>query len=139
MTTVSGIVGIPVRLELESVDGFDWNACPQSSESAVSRGAEISTTWSPMRGLRLQPDVTYTDAHLTQTVVVGSRLPNIPTGTSLPTASKWQFSEVVSYTFDQRYHPQIRRPNVGTATRWTGHKEIPPHRLPRHTLVVGVR
>jgi cobalt transporter subunit CbtA len=34
MTTLAGIVGIPGRLGSESLDGFDRNACPPSSESA---------------------------------------------------------------------------------------------------------
>ena len=35
MTTLAGILGIPVRLGSESMDGFSRNARPPSSESAV--------------------------------------------------------------------------------------------------------
>jgi hypothetical protein len=37
MTTLAGILGIPVRLGSESMDGFNRNARPPSSESAVIR------------------------------------------------------------------------------------------------------
>jgi hypothetical protein len=36
MTTMAGIVGIPGRLGSESLAGFDRNARPPSSESALS-------------------------------------------------------------------------------------------------------
>ena len=36
MTILDGIIGITVRLGLESVSGINWNACPTSSESTSS-------------------------------------------------------------------------------------------------------
>ncbi|MBE7212673.1 MAG: TonB-dependent receptor, partial [Gluconacetobacter diazotrophicus] len=97
-----------IQARLTRPDGITYGA---NAGDAVSRGAEIATTWTPrfraLRGLRLVSDVTYLDAHLTRDVVVGGGLPNIPDGTPLPTASKWSFNETASYTFDTRFRPTI--------------------------------
>jgi iron complex outermembrane recepter protein len=93
-----------IQARLTRPDGITYGA---NAGDAVSRGAEITTSWFPVRGLRLQSNMTYLDAHLTKDVVRGGGVPDIASGTALPTASKWQFTETVSYTFDNRFRPTI--------------------------------
>lgn len=91
-----------IQVRLLSPAGISYGA---NAGDAVSRGGEFTTTWTPVLGLRLQSNITYSDAHLTKTVETASGV--IAAGTQLPTAAKWQFSEIASYSFDNRYHPTI--------------------------------
>ncbi|MCQ8242086.1 TonB-dependent receptor [Rhizosaccharibacter radicis] len=93
-----------IQTRLTRPDGITYGA---NAGDAVSRGAEITTSWTPVRGLRMQSNVTYLDAHLTDNVVRGGGLPDIPSGTALPTAAHWQFTETASYSFDNRFRPTI--------------------------------
>ena len=91
-----------IQVRLLGPTGISYGA---NAGDAVSRGGEFTTTWTPLRGLRLQSNITYSDAHLTKTVTTASG--PLAAGTQLPTAAKWQFSEIASYAFDNRYRPTI--------------------------------
>ena len=94
-----------IQTRLNRPDGMTYGA---NAGDAVSRGAEITTTWRlPVTGLQLQSNITYLDAHLTTTTYLGAEVAPLLAGTVLPTASKWNFSEVASYVFPTRYQPQI--------------------------------
>lgn len=94
-----------IQVRLLGPTGVSYGA---NAGDAVSRGGEFTTTWTPLRqlrGLRIQSNITYSDAHLSKTVSTASGV--LAAGTQLPTAAKWQFSEVASYAFDNRYRPTI--------------------------------
>lgn len=83
-----------LQARLVRPDGISYGA---NVGAAVSRGFEFTGTWvTPVPGLSIRANATYTDAHLTQTVNagVGNLLQK---GSQLAASPKWQFSETLSY------------------------------------------
>ncbi|GBQ21797.1 TonB-dependent receptor [Gluconacetobacter sacchari DSM 12717] len=94
-----------MQARLARPDGITYGA---NVGNAVSRGFEFSGTWlTPLPGLSLNANATYTDAHTTQSIDGG--LGNIiAKGTQLASSPKWQFSEVLTYQSESLpLHPQF--------------------------------
>jgi outer membrane receptor protein involved in Fe transport len=72
--------------------GFEVNA-----GKATNYGFEGTAAWRPTRDLTLQTNLTYLDATLAQTYVPGAGQPDVPKGSTLPGASKWQVASSLIY------------------------------------------
>ena len=72
--------------------GFEVNA-----GKATNYGFEGTAAWRVVRGVTLQTSLTYLDATLAQTFVPGAGQPDVPKGSTLPGASKWQFASSFIY------------------------------------------
>ncbi|WP_243429628.1 TonB-dependent receptor [Acetobacter sacchari] len=83
-----------LQAKLARPDGVGYEA---NVGRATSRGFEFAGTWvTPLPGLTLQSNATYTDAHMTEAVNLGNGVV-LNKGTQLAASPKWQFSETLSY------------------------------------------
>jgi len=81
--------------------------------TATSRGAELSTAFTPIHGLRLGLNAAYTDAYLTQDVPALSG----KNGDSLPGIPRFNWSYSTDYYFSL---PNAWAGHIGGDYRWTG-------------------
>jgi iron complex outermembrane receptor protein len=90
-----------IQLRLTRPDGFDYVA---NAGAAHNKGIENTLAWRPNQNWALQGSLTYLDATLAQTLVLGGGT-TLLDGTTLPGASKWTSAETVSYTWSTRAAP----------------------------------
>lgn len=83
-----------IQLQLYSPLGLTYLA---NAGRATSQGVEASVAWRALPQLTLQSNLTYLDAALASPFDPGGGQPVIPKGATLPGASKWQISSVLSY------------------------------------------
>lgn len=83
-----------IQLQLYSPLGLTYLA---NAGKAANYGIEAATTWRVLPGLTLRSNLTYLSATLASSYDPGGGLPVIPRGATLPGASKWQVSNVLSY------------------------------------------
>jgi outer membrane receptor protein involved in Fe transport len=72
--------------------GFGVNA-----GRATNYGLESTFTWHMTRGLSFQSNLTYLNAQLAETFVPGGGRPDVPKGSTLPGASRWQVASTLGY------------------------------------------
>jgi outer membrane receptor protein involved in Fe transport len=72
--------------------GFGVNA-----GRATNYGLESTFTWRMTRGLSFQTNLTYLNAELAETFVPGGGQPDVPKGSTLPGASRWQVASTLGY------------------------------------------
>jgi outer membrane receptor protein involved in Fe transport len=90
-----------IQLRLNRPDGF---AYVQNAGVAHSKGIENSLNWRPATSFALTANVTYLDAQLAQTLLLGGG-GVLDDGANLPGASKWTTAETATYTSSLRYTP----------------------------------
>lgn len=83
-----------IQLHLVSPLGLNYAA---NAGSARIHGLELSANWQATRGLALSTNITGLDAELSSQFDPGGGQPVVPSGTTLPGASKWQVSNLISY------------------------------------------
>ena len=92
-----------IQVTQRSPSGFTYTA---NAGKARNRGFEAGLTWRPVRDLTLQSSVTYLDGELRKAFQNGAVV--IPSGTTLPGASKWQTATSISYDArETKYHPSF--------------------------------
>ncbi|MFL6603468.1 MAG: TonB-dependent receptor [Steroidobacteraceae bacterium] len=85
-----------IQLHLISPLGLNYAA---NAGRARIHGFEISATWQASRGLNLSTNVTGLDARLSSQFDPGGGQAVVPSGSTLPGASKWQVSNLISYNW----------------------------------------
>lgn len=87
---------IQLRLTSNSLNYAD------NAGKARSYGLEASATWRPLEGLTLTSNLTYLNAKLSEEFDPDPSTPGpvVPAGATLPGASEWQISNVLSYERD---------------------------------------
>jgi iron complex outermembrane receptor protein len=85
-----------IQLQVSSPNGFNYVA---NAGKAKNYGVEATAAYRIAPGLTLQTNVTYLEAQLSSDFNPGSGLPIIPSGTTLPGASKWQVASTLSYAW----------------------------------------
>ena len=90
-----------IQLRLTRPDGFAYVA---NAGAAHNRGIENTLAWRPNPNWALQASLTYLDATLAQTLVLGGGT-TLLDGATLPGASKWTSAETVSYTWSTHAEP----------------------------------
>ena len=85
-----------IQLHLLSPLGLNY---ADNAGSAKIHGFEISATWQATAGLNLTTSLTNLDAKLSSQFDPGGGQPVVPSGSTLPGASKWQISNLISYSW----------------------------------------
>lgn len=81
-----------IQVRLATPQGFGYG---DNAGGARSRGAEVTARWRATRGLELRTDITYLDAELTENFTLSGR--PVTAGTTLPGASEWLISNLITY------------------------------------------
>jgi iron complex outermembrane recepter protein len=85
-----------IQLRLQTDLGLNYAA---NAGKAKISGFEGSATWLITQGLTLSSSLTYLDAKLASPFEPGGGQPTVPSGTTLPGASKWQVANTLSYNW----------------------------------------
>jgi outer membrane receptor protein involved in Fe transport len=83
-----------IQLQLYSPLGLTYLA---NAGKAKSAGVEATASWRILPDVTLQSNLTYLDAALSEDFDPGGGQPAIPSGATLPGASRWQVSSILSY------------------------------------------
>jgi iron complex outermembrane receptor protein len=103
--TVFHIDWSDIQLRLSTPLGLNYAA--NAGKARIS-GFEGTATWLIARGLTLSTALTYLDAALASDFVPGGGQPVVPSGSTLPGASKWQAANALSYHwFDAPFKPSL--------------------------------
>jgi iron complex outermembrane recepter protein len=90
-----------IQLRLARPDGFGYVA---NVGTAHNKGIENTLVWKPNKNWALQASLTYLEAALAETIVLGGGT-TLLDGAALPGASKWTSSETASYTWSTNSAP----------------------------------
>jgi len=85
-----------IQLHLLSPLGLNYAA---NAGTAKIKGAEATATWQVSTGLNVSTSVTNLNATLASDFNPGAGQPTVPSGSTLPGASKWQIANLASYTW----------------------------------------
>lgn len=92
-----------VQIRLNRPDGYTYVA---NAGAARSAGLENTIEWAPTAAFDFRANVTYLDAQLTKSLVLGGGT-TLQSGAQLPGASKWSTSETATYHFDLSHEPYV--------------------------------
>jgi outer membrane receptor protein involved in Fe transport len=87
-----------IQLHLETPIGLNYAA---NAGKAHIWGLEGATTWFIAPALTLNTSLTYLDSKLADPFSPGAGSPVVPSGTTLPGASKWRFSNILTYNWGE--------------------------------------
>ena len=118
------------------VNGFSW----VNGGTAVSQGAELASSWSPVHALRFGYNAAYTQAELTE---LDPDVQYYMTGYQLPQVPRWSMSFTADYDWALM---DLWHAHLGGACRWTGplwtyvvqsrsHDGVPTAELPGYSLL----
>ena len=94
--TVFHIDWSDIQLRLQTPLALNYAA---NAGKARNTGFEGTATWLITQGLTLSAALTYLDAKLASPFVPGGGQPVVPSGSTLPGASKWQVASALSYNW----------------------------------------
>jgi outer membrane receptor protein involved in Fe transport len=89
-----------IQLHLMTPIGLNYAA---NAGKARILGLEGATTWFISPDLTLNSSLTYLDAELANPFSPGAGSPTVPSGTTLPGASKWQVSNTLTYSWNEGF------------------------------------
>jgi iron complex outermembrane recepter protein len=103
--TVFHIDWSDIQLRLQTDLGLNYAA---NAGKATISGFEGSATWLITQGFTLSSSLTYLDAKLASPFEPGGGQPTVPSGSTLPGASKWQVANTLSYNwFNAPFKPSL--------------------------------
>jgi outer membrane receptor protein involved in Fe transport len=102
-STVFFIDWSDIQVRLNRPDGFTYAA---NAAKAHNWGWENSLMWRPIENLEFQLNATYLDAKLAQDLDLGNGTV-IPSGSTLPGASRWTTAELMTYHWSGAHKPFV--------------------------------
>ena len=92
-----------IQLRLRTPDGFNYSG---NGGQAESKGVELFVAFAPTSQFDLTSSITYTDAELTEGVVIPF-VGTAPAGSPLAGSSDWSISNTAVYRFETRFDPVL--------------------------------